>query len=127
MLDFRLVDDDTIDWDLYWADTQIAANRITKMQSYQRINHFPGMAALSHKHNLYRHLKKMQAYNESSYDYFPKTWILPSDSTDLRSQFNMKRTKTFIVKPVANCQGRGIYLTREYERINMKNGEQYVV
>ena len=61
------------------------------------------MYALSHKHNLSRNLKKMQKYYENAYDFFPKTWILPSDSNDLKSQFNIKKAKTFIVKPVANC------------------------
>ena len=35
------------------------------------------MAALSHKHNLAKNLKKMQNMHEGSYDFFPKTWILP--------------------------------------------------
>ncbi len=38
-LDYRLNDDETLDWDLYWADTGIQPQRIQKMQSYQRINH----------------------------------------------------------------------------------------
>lgn len=85
------------------------------------------MSALSHKHNLARNLKKMQKLYESHFEFFPPTWILPADSSDLKSQFNSKKAKTFIVKPVANCQGRGIYLTREYEKIKQNNGEQYVV
>lgn len=59
MNDFRLVEDDQVDWDLFWSDTTVPLNRIQKMQPYQRINHFPGMSALSHKHNLARNLKKM--------------------------------------------------------------------
>ena len=85
------------------------------------------MSALSHKHNLARNLIKMQKYYEHSYDFFPKTWILPSDSSALKTQFTYKKSKTFIVKPVANCQGRGIYLTRDYEKIKQNSGEQYVV
>ena len=56
---YKLQDDDGQDWDLYWADTTIASLRIQKMQAYQRINHFLGMASLSHKHNLAKNLKKM--------------------------------------------------------------------
>lgn len=127
MLDYRMVEDENDDWDLYWSDTTVPLNRIQKMQPYQRINHFPGMSALSHKHNLARNLKKMQKLYENMYDFFPKTWILPADSSDLKNHFNFKKSKTFIVKPVANCQGRGIYLTREFDKIKMNNGEQYVV
>ena len=63
----------------------------------------------------------------NEYNFFPKTWILPSDANDLKAQFNFKKTKTFIVKPVANCQGRGIYLVRDFEKIDSRSGEQYVV
>lgn len=31
------------------------------------------------------------------------------------------------MKPVAACQGKGIFLTRDFESINMNSGEQYVV
>lgn len=40
---------------------------------------------------------------EQGYDFFPKTWILPGDASDLKYQFSSKKSKTFIVKPVANC------------------------
>ena len=33
-LDFKLIEDDNVDWDLYWADTSIPVNRISKMQPY---------------------------------------------------------------------------------------------
>ena len=63
----------------------------------------------------------------SEYDFFPKTWILPNEMADFRSQFNKKKNnKTFIVKPVHMCQGRGIYLTRKLEDIDIKQGDQMV-
>ena len=65
----------------------------------------------------------MQRAFEKEYDFFPKTWILPYEATDFKAQFTQKKAKTFIVKPVASCQGRGIYLTRNYESIDMKSGE----
>lgn len=97
------------------------------MQPYQRINHYPGMYSLAHKNHLSRNLKKMQKYFPKEYDYFPRTWILPYEATDFKSQFTKKKAKTFIVKPVASCQGRGIFLVRDYESIDLKNNEQYVV
>lgn len=125
-LEFKLNEDDTIDWDLYWSDTMVQPQRIQKMQAYQRINHYPGMQALAHKHLLSRNLKRMQKVFFEEYDFFPKTWILPSDTSDFKAQFTKKKAKTFIVKPVAACQGRGIYLTRDFDNIDMKAGEQYV-
>ena len=58
-LDFKLNEDPNLDWDLYWADTGLQPQIVQKMQSYQRINHYPGMASLAHKHNLSRNLKRM--------------------------------------------------------------------
>lgn len=81
------------------------------------------MASLAHKHNLSRNLKRMQKIFNQEYDFFPKTWILPSDLSDFKQQFTKKKAKTFIVKPVASCQGRGIFLTRDFESIDMKAGE----
>jgi len=31
------------------------------------------------------------------------------------------------VKPAANCQGKGIFLTRDFESLDLKSGEQFVV
>lgn len=45
----------------------------------------------------------MQKIFSKEYEFFPKTWILPSDLSDFKSQFTKKKAKTFIVKPVASC------------------------
>ena len=46
------------------------------------------------------------------YNFFPKTYILPADNSEFLKQFNNKFNKTFILKPEAACQGRGIQLIR---------------
>jgi hypothetical protein len=42
-LDYRLDPDDSLDWDLYWADTAINQAKIKTLMPYQRINHYPNM------------------------------------------------------------------------------------
>jgi tubulin polyglutamylase TTLL6/13 len=69
----------------------------------------------------------MHRHFPSEFEYYPKTWILPYEQSDFKNQFTKKKAKTFIVKPVACCQGKGIYLTRDYESINMKTNDQLVV
>jgi len=32
-----------------------------------------------------------------------------------KEQFNDRKAKTFIIKPEASCQGKGIFLTRNYD------------
>lgn len=49
---------------------------------------------------------------------------MPQDAKDFKNQFNQKKAKTFIVKPEASCQGKGIFLTRNYEWLQA--GEHYV-
>ena len=50
--------------------------------------------------------------------------MLPADFKTFREQFNNRKAKTFIVKPEASCQGKGIFLTRNYDWV--QNGEHYV-
>ena len=68
----------------------------------------------------------MQKVFKDEFSFFPNTWILPGDGNDLKNQFNKKKLKTFIIKPVNLCQGKGIYLVRNYEDIDVKSGEQMV-
>ncbi len=51
--------------------------------------------------------------------------MLPTDYKDFKNQITAKRNKTFIVKPEASCQGKGIFLTRNFEDLDPK--EHYVV
>eukprot|EP00347_Sterkiella_histriomuscorum_P017972 403347271 len=127
-LGFKKIDDETADWDIYWCDTGgITPEQLSKMQPYQRINHYPGMYQLARKNNLCRNLMRMARIFKQDYNIFPKTWQLPSEMTDFKSQFtNKKKAKTFIVKPVHLCQGKGIFLVRKFEDVDLKQGEQYV-
>lgn len=43
---------------------------------------------------------RMAKVFKEDYSFFPKTWILPGDANDLKQQFNKKKLKTFIIKPV---------------------------
>ena len=105
------------DWDLCWMDERVTPERLMRMRSYQRINHFPGMHSLSHKNCLAVNLTDMRQLLPSDFSFFPKTWLLPKDYAILKREFKEKRNRTFIVKPEAESQGRGIYLTRDLDRI----------
>ena len=85
MLDIKIVEDETCDYDLLWADVGTATIKLQKMQSHQRVNHYPGINELGHKNKLARNLNKMAKYFEKQYDFTPKTWILPQDFSDLKA------------------------------------------
>ena len=81
----------------------------------QKLNHFPGMLDLVRKAGTARNLNKMlKACPGKEYKFFPRTFMLPADYTELKKEFGGARrcNKTFIVKPSKGCQGTGIMLTR---------------
>ena len=113
---------------------------LARMRPYQKINHFPGMYCLARKNHLGKNLMKLMKQFPEEYSFFPQTWLLPAELSDFRNQFNShvqsgnegktgakakKKFKTYIVKPEAGCQGRGIYLVRSADEIPY--GEHCVV
>ena len=114
------IDPDDTECDIYWQDSAITSDHLSQLKSYQRINHFPGMYAVARKDHLGKNLKAMKNMFPGQFNYFPATWVLPRDFNDLKIQFSSKRSKTFICKPEASSQGRGIFLTRKLEEIPEK-------
>jgi tubulin polyglutamylase TTLL6/13 len=80
------------------------------------------MYALARKDHLARNLGRMYKRYPDEYKFFPQTWLLPADFGDFKKQFkeptNKRKQigrKTFISKPEASCQGKGIFLTRSLD------------
>lgn len=126
--------EDKHEWDLLWTDGIVKVDTLYKMKGYQRINHFPGMYALARKDHLARNLARLAKYFPNDYDFFPQTWLLPAEFGEFRKQFenvlqNGRKKhigrKTYISKPEASCQGKGIFLTRTLE--DFEKTEHYVV
>jgi len=115
---WKLSKDPNEEWDLFWTDNSVEPEHLAKMQLFQKINHFPGMYSLARKNHLGRNLMRMRKNFPDHYKFFPPTWLLPAEYSDFKAQFNKKLSKTFIVKPEASCQGRGIFLTRTYEEVD---------
>lgn len=103
---WRIIDDEdsTYPWNVYWTDTSVSTERVMALQSFQKINHFPGMSTLSRKAGLARNLTRMRAAFPKEFNFFPDTWTLPAEYQDFKDQFSRKGTKTFIVKPDHGCQ-----------------------
>lgn len=116
------------DWDIFWSDAGIQADRISKMKPYQKCNHYPGMFQLARKNHMARNLMKMQKEFDKAYKFFPRTFILPSEFGEFKQTFMNKTVANrpvYIVKPEAGCQGKGIFLTNNYEDLNPD--DHYVV
>ena len=117
MKGWKRCESDQEDFDFIWTDCVMAADRFSQLKPYQKYNHFVGMSALSRKNNLGRNLLRMKKHFPEEYRFFPDTWILPTDLADFKQQFTSKKNRTFIVKPDNQCQGRGIFLTRDFDKI----------
>jgi len=111
------------DWDIFWADYGITPEMLSKMKSYQKVNHFPAIYCLARKENLAKNLMRMKKIYPKEYNFFPVTWCIPRDYNNLKVEFS--KGKTYIVKPEASCQGNGIYLIRSIEELD--SNEHYVV
>lgn len=53
------------------------------------MNHFPGMYNLHRKSNLAKNLTKMRDSFPDFYNFFPKTYVLPSENKDLALEFGI--------------------------------------
>lgn len=66
------------DWDVLWIDSMIEPDTLMKMHFYQKISHFPGIYVLARKNLLGFHFNEMARKYPDEYNFFPRTWLLPS-------------------------------------------------
>ncbi|OMJ90758.1 hypothetical protein SteCoe_6836 [Stentor coeruleus] len=125
VLDWKVSNNDREDWDVMWTDLSVPAETLSKMKSYQRINHFPGMHLISRKNFLATSLGKLRQQFPKDYGFFPRTWVFPSHSSELKQHLQQSKHKYMIVKPEKSCQGKGIFFTNRIEELNPS--QRYVV
>lgn len=79
------------------------------------------MLGICRKAKLASNLTQMQRLFPDEFSFFPPTWVLPNDWASFQEQFKGgKSRRTFIVKPDAGCQGKGIFLTRTLAEVDAK-------
>ena len=75
-------DPESKEFDLFWTDMAVQPEQLARLKPYQKINHWPGMFSLHRKNNLGKLLMRMNKKFPSSYNFFPKTYILPADNSE---------------------------------------------
>ena len=109
-------------WDVFWTDMSVASERIMRLHKYQRINHFPGMYQICRKGDLARSIHRMARHFGRAFNFIPRTWVLPESYSLFKAHLSKcasrKRPVTYIIKPVASCQGKGIFLTRSWQEVS---------
>ncbi|XP_041859497.1 probable tubulin polyglutamylase TTLL9 isoform X3 [Melanotaenia boesemani] len=109
------------EWDFYWCDVGWLREYFdhTYMGEHVRINHFRNHYELTRKNLMVKNLKRYQKNLErdpnvaSKCDFFPCTFALPSEYHLFVEEFNRSHGSTWIMKPVAKSQGKGIFLFRK--------------
>ena len=81
----RVIEEEGEDYDIFWSDGGIYPEKLQKLKPFQRLNHFPGMYVLARKNHLGKHLNKMRKRFDKEYEFYPRTWMLPSELPDFRA------------------------------------------
>eukprot|EP00912_Choanoflagellata_sp_UC4_P001087 UC4_evm3s670 len=104
------------DWHLCWSDSHVTLEMAKSMRSFQKVNHFPRMGEICRKDLMARNLSRMSKLFPQEYNFHPKSWSLPADLGEFRRYARLRKHKdTYIVKPDAAAQGRGIHLINGLE------------
>lgn len=81
------------------------------------------MYVLARKNLLAKGLMKLRKEFPEEYSFFPLTWLLPGEYSELQLYYQAHPAKTtYIAKPDASSQGKGIFLTRKLEDLENHSG-----
>ncbi|GLI60422.1 hypothetical protein VaNZ11_002574 [Volvox africanus] len=135
---YEVVEDEAELWDLFWSDLSVSSDRVQRLLPFQRLNHFPGMLEICRKAALSRHMARMAARLPTEYRFYPVSLVLPDQLDELMAALKRNKARaeaaaaaasgggeaaaaaaaaaagvsTFILKPSAGTQGRGIALVQ---------------
>lgn len=127
-LGWRVIRNDEFNFfcDIIWNDAAVNQDILGTLKPFQKLNHFPGIFTIARKNFLAFHLKKMAKEFPTFYNFFPETFCVPADRSNLiRFAETCRPNQPFIVKPEASSQGKGIFLVRKIDDI--PPGDPYVV
>ncbi|XP_050342323.1 probable tubulin polyglutamylase TTLL2 [Nymphalis io] len=107
-------------WNLWWRTSAFPATSYKTLGEWQFMNHIPKGGSICRKDSLSRLLRCMRRIYGTIYDFSPPCFHLPLEYAKLVSECSRLRrndetTGTSVVwihKPVAQSQGRGIFLFR---------------
>ncbi|XP_042216637.1 tubulin polyglutamylase TTLL5-like isoform X2 [Homarus americanus] len=114
---FTEVESSSSFFNMYWGNAHFNPNEIRQLHDWQKVNHFPRSSELTRKDRLYMNIKRMQRqFGVKLFDFIPTSFILPTEYRDF-CDTHLRERGTWIVKPVASSQGKGIYLISQVDQV----------
>jgi hypothetical protein len=107
------------EWTILWSSSSIETSMISKLNKYQKINHFPRSRELTRKDLLYINISKLKAICNKGFDFLPQSFIFPKESKFLEEEMARDSKIIWIVKPVSSSQGRGISITTDFKQVRV--------
>ncbi|XP_018026863.1 uncharacterized protein LOC108682243 [Hyalella azteca] len=115
---FTEVNSSSSRFNLYWSSAHFNPNEIRNLQDWQKVNHFPRSSELTRKDRLYLNIKRMQRqFGIKLFDFIPTSFVLPTEHREF-CETHLRERGTWIVKPVASSQGKGIYLVSQVDQVS---------
>ncbi|CEP01144.1 Tubulin--tyrosine ligase-like protein 9 [Plasmodiophora brassicae] len=120
--------DSDLDWDIFWADATWIRDVYdhVHLETHQRVNHFRNHYELTRKDLLVKNLKRARRLllkhgnsdEAAKYDFSPTTFNLPAEYSLFVEEFKKNPTTSWIMKPIAKSQGKGIFLFQKLSEIS---------
>ena len=101
---------DSHDWNVLWLAGAPLDYLYKGLNEYQRINHFPRTMEITRKDRLCEAMERLKGRNGAKVcKFYPETYVLPQQSAAFQTAYEARHC-SWIVKPCASSQGRGISL-----------------
>lgn len=119
-LQWEMVVRDTPEVSVAWLEHTDSTAMICPSQVMSKVE---GILNVCRKANLAACLQAMQAMYPEDFDFVPQTWILsssaPEQAADLEQVMSEKKGWTYICKPTAGSQGRGLRLVKTFAELRV--------
>jgi tubulin polyglutamylase TTLL4 len=117
-------------WNIFWGK-HLRPEKLAEISEHQVINHFPSSWHLGRKDLLSRNIAAMRRKHPKDFDFFAKTFILPTERTALQLELDKSPASIWIIKPSASACGRGIKLItaeklKEKKKIRNVIAQKYI-
>ncbi len=105
-------------FNVQWTGCGLRPDSFLQLAEYQKVNHFPRSSEITRKDRLYVNVERMQQlHGRAPFNFVPKTYILPKESSLFSAEWAKDKSAAWIVKPASLSRGRGIRLVTHPDQI----------